>query len=100
MNTGRFSLGVSKPRYVRLGHFAHCLNLIDLCNCQNAPPMPGSIRCECTCALGVEMGCLLMLVAGFKLFLEPKSLRDGTVDPRLPGLPVGSNPSSLFFDAH
>ncbi|KAG8718337.1 hypothetical protein FRC09_012815 [Ceratobasidium sp. 395] len=48
---------------------------------KNAPPMPGSIRCE-----------------WFKLFLEPKSLRDGTVDPRLPGLPPGKRPIDAIID--
>ncbi|KAF8604383.1 actin-like ATPase domain-containing protein [Ceratobasidium sp. AG-I] len=48
---------------------------------KNAPPMPGSIRCE-----------------WFKLFLEPKSLRDGTMDPRLPGLPPGKRPIDAIVD--
>ncbi|KAG8704387.1 hypothetical protein FRC08_002254 [Ceratobasidium sp. 394] len=48
---------------------------------KNAPPMPGSIRCE-----------------WFKLFLEPKSLRDGTIDPRLPGLPPGKRPIDAIID--
>lgn len=39
---------------------------------KNASPMPGTLKCE-----------------WFKLFLEPKALRDeSAIDPRLPLLPV------------
>ncbi|CAE6465095.1 unnamed protein product [Rhizoctonia solani] len=48
---------------------------------KNASPIPGSFRCE-----------------WFKLFLEPKSLRDGTVDSRLPGLPPGKKPIDAIID--
>ncbi|KZT37177.1 hypothetical protein SISSUDRAFT_1071277 [Sistotremastrum suecicum HHB10207 ss-3] len=40
---------------------------------KNLGPIPGTIRCE-----------------WFKLYLEPNSLRDGSVDPRLPPLPVNT----------
>ncbi|CAE6398596.1 unnamed protein product [Rhizoctonia solani] len=48
---------------------------------ENASPIPGSFRCE-----------------WFKLFLEPKSLREGTVDSRLPGLPPGKRPIDAIID--
>lgn len=49
---------------------------------KNASPMPGTIKCE-----------------WFKLFLEPKALRDaGAVDPRLPALPPGKNARDLIVD--
>ncbi|KAF8687621.1 Actin-like ATPase protein, partial [Rhizoctonia solani] len=48
---------------------------------KNASPIPGSFRCE-----------------WFKLFLEPKSLREGTVDSRLPGLPPGKKPIDAIID--
>ncbi|KAH7909310.1 actin-like ATPase domain-containing protein [Hygrophoropsis aurantiaca] len=49
---------------------------------KNASPMPGTIRCE-----------------WFKLFLEPRALRDeGTIDPRLPQLPPGKSALDLIVD--
>ncbi|KAI6046624.1 actin-like ATPase domain-containing protein [Pisolithus marmoratus] len=49
---------------------------------KNASPMPGTYRCE-----------------WFKLFLEPRALRDeSAVDPRLPQLPPGKNAINLIVD--
>ncbi|KAF9228091.1 actin-like ATPase domain-containing protein [Gyrodon lividus] len=49
---------------------------------KNASPMPGTIRCE-----------------WFKLFLEPRALRDeSAVDPRLPQLPLGKTAMNLIVD--
>ncbi|KLO16492.1 actin-like ATPase domain-containing protein [Schizopora paradoxa] len=48
---------------------------------KNANLMPGASRCE-----------------WFKLFLEPRALRDGAVDPRLPSLPPGKKPIDLIID--
>lgn len=49
---------------------------------KNASPVPGTIKCE-----------------WFKLFLEPKALRDaGAVDPRLPALPPGKKAIDLIVD--
>ncbi|KAH7882185.1 actin-like ATPase domain-containing protein [Phlebopus sp. FC_14] len=49
---------------------------------KNASPMPGTIRCE-----------------WFKLFLEPRALRDeSAVDPRLPQLPPGKTAMNLIVD--
>lgn len=49
---------------------------------KNASPMPGTTRCE-----------------WFKLFLEPKALRDdGEIDPRLPQLPPGKRALDLVID--
>jgi hypothetical protein len=49
---------------------------------KNASPMPGTMKCE-----------------WFKLFLEPKALRDeSAIDPRLPLLPV-SSPQIYTFGA-
>lgn len=35
----------------------------------------------------------------FKLFLEPHALRDGTIDPRLPALPVNMPFHSYHYSA-
>ncbi|KAG8908847.1 hypothetical protein FRB99_003086 [Tulasnella sp. 403] len=49
---------------------------------KNAGPMPGTIRCE-----------------WFKLFLEPRALRDPTtIDPRLPQLPPNKTAMDLIVD--
>ncbi|KZT24956.1 actin-like ATPase domain-containing protein [Neolentinus lepideus HHB14362 ss-1] len=49
---------------------------------KNASPMPGTTRCE-----------------WFKLFLEPKALRDdGEIDPRLPQIPPGKRALDLIVD--
>ncbi|KAI0656294.1 actin-like ATPase domain-containing protein [Cubamyces menziesii] len=49
---------------------------------KNAGPIPGAIKCE-----------------WFKLFLEPKALRDeADVDPRLPALPPGKRAIDLIVD--
>ncbi|KAI6113468.1 hypothetical protein EDD16DRAFT_1137510 [Pisolithus croceorrhizus] len=49
---------------------------------KNASPMPGTYRCE-----------------WFKLFLEPRALRDeNAVDPRLPHLPPGKTAINLIVD--
>ncbi|KIJ18146.1 hypothetical protein PAXINDRAFT_167416 [Paxillus involutus ATCC 200175] len=49
---------------------------------KNASPMPGTIRCE-----------------WFKLFLEPRALRDeSAIDPRLPQLPPGKTAMNLIVD--
>ncbi|KIO30475.1 hypothetical protein M407DRAFT_20531 [Tulasnella calospora MUT 4182] len=49
---------------------------------KNAGPMPGTIRCE-----------------WFKLFLEPRALRDPTtIDPRLPLLPPNKTATDLIID--
>ncbi|KAG9311082.1 actin-like ATPase domain-containing protein [Chiua virens] len=49
---------------------------------KNASPMPGTFRCE-----------------WFKLFLEPRALRDeSAVDPRLPQLPPGKTAMNLIVD--
>ncbi|KAF9234588.1 actin-like ATPase domain-containing protein [Melanogaster broomeanus] len=49
---------------------------------KNASPMPGTIRCE-----------------WFKLFLEPRVLRDeSAIDPRLPQLPLGKTAMNLIVD--
>ncbi|EJT97177.1 actin-like ATPase domain-containing protein [Dacryopinax primogenitus] len=49
---------------------------------KNAPPMEGRTRCE-----------------WFKLFLEPKALRDeGSVDNRLPRLPRGKSATDVITD--
>ncbi|KAG8997245.1 hypothetical protein FRB90_012533, partial [Tulasnella sp. 427] len=49
---------------------------------KNAGPMPGTVRCE-----------------WFKLFLEPRALRDPTtIDPRLPSLPPGKTAMDLIVD--
>ncbi|CAE6465439.1 unnamed protein product [Rhizoctonia solani] len=48
---------------------------------KNASPIPGSFRCE-----------------WFKLFLEPKNLRGGTIDSRLPRLPPGKRPIDAIID--
>ncbi|OCB85968.1 actin-like ATPase domain-containing protein [Sanghuangporus baumii] len=48
---------------------------------KNASPMPGTVRCE-----------------WFKLFLEPRALREGHIDPRLPSLPPGKKAIDLIID--
>jgi hypothetical protein len=49
---------------------------------KNASPMPDTLRCE-----------------WFKLFLEPRALRDeSAVDPRLPQLPPGKTAMNLIVD--
>ncbi|KAG8989997.1 hypothetical protein FRB93_003373 [Tulasnella sp. JGI-2019a] len=49
---------------------------------KNAGPMPGTVRCE-----------------WFKLFLEPRVLRDPTkIDPRLPPLPPNKSANDLIVD--
>ncbi|KAG8879389.1 hypothetical protein FRB97_001660 [Tulasnella sp. 331] len=49
---------------------------------KNAGPMPGTVRCE-----------------WFKLFLEPRALRDPTtIDPRLPPLPPNKSANDLIVD--
>ncbi|KAG2143858.1 actin-like ATPase domain-containing protein [Suillus cothurnatus] len=49
---------------------------------KNASSMPGTTRCE-----------------WFKLFLEPRALRDeSTIDPRLPQLPPGKTAMDLIID--
>lgn len=48
---------------------------------KNASPMAGTVRCE-----------------WFKLFLEPRALREGHVDPRLPSLPPGKKAIDLIVD--
>ncbi|KAI5120632.1 hypothetical protein M0805_009392 [Coniferiporia weirii] len=48
---------------------------------KNASPMAGTVRCE-----------------WFKLFLEPRALREGHVDPRLPSLPPGKEAIDLIID--
>ncbi|KAH8101329.1 actin-like ATPase domain-containing protein [Cristinia sonorae] len=48
---------------------------------KNASPLPGTVKCE-----------------WFKLFLEPRALREGTVDPRLPALPPGKAAIDLIVD--
>ncbi|KAL5478877.1 hypothetical protein ACEPAI_2154 [Sanghuangporus weigelae] len=48
---------------------------------KNASPMPGTVRCE-----------------WFKLFLEPRALREGHIDPRLPNLPPGKKAIDLIID--
>ncbi|THH06853.1 hypothetical protein EW145_g3802 [Phellinidium pouzarii] len=48
---------------------------------KNSGPMEGTVRCE-----------------WFKLFLEPRALRDGHVDPRLPSLPPGKKAIDLIID--
>ncbi|KAN0080079.1 hypothetical protein V8E55_009645 [Tylopilus felleus] len=49
---------------------------------KNASPMPGTVRCE-----------------WFKLFLEPRALRDeSAIDPRLPQLPPGKTAMNLIVD--
>ncbi|GJJ14004.1 hypothetical protein Clacol_008261 [Clathrus columnatus] len=51
-------------------------------NAKNASPQAGTIRCE-----------------WFKLFLEPKALRDeSAIDPRLPRIPPGKRPVDLIID--
>ncbi|KAH0833971.1 D-arabinono-1,4-lactone oxidase-domain-containing protein [Lanmaoa asiatica] len=49
---------------------------------KNASPMPGTLQCE-----------------WFKLFLEPRALRDeSAIDPRLPQLPPGKTAMNLIID--
>ncbi|KAF8556771.1 actin-like ATPase domain-containing protein [Imleria badia] len=49
---------------------------------KNASPMPGTLRCE-----------------WFKLFLEPRALRDeSAIDPRLPQIPPGKTAMNLIVD--
>lgn len=66
---------------------------------KNASLMPGTVRCEwyITHAFWYFIGINDDDFHRFKLFLEPHALRDGTVDPRLPQLPVCANHLAIYY---
>lgn len=68
---------------------------------KNASSMPGTTRCEWCGFYNRTNYLILILDSRFKLFLEPRALRDeSAIDPRLPRLPVCIIPLILWHQTY